>query len=50
MAVLHTASKPGYGVGGGAGTRNGDMTASRKGLPGSLMLGVDFSDEPIIVT
>jgi hypothetical protein len=41
--------EPGYGVGGSAGMRSGDTAASRKGVPGSLLWGVDFSDVPIIV-
>jgi hypothetical protein len=42
--------EPGYGVGSSAGARSVDTGASRKGLPGSLLWGVDFSDVPIIVT
>jgi hypothetical protein len=41
--------EPGYGVGGSAGMRSGDTAANRKGVPGSLHWGVDFSDLPIIV-
>ncbi len=42
--------KPEYGVSRSVGTRSRDTAASRTGVPGNLIWGVDFSDVPIIDT